>query len=70
MNKQGTLFFRNILLLHERHCNSCYRVSVALFKVTRMFSSKNPDNSPKALGMLSFYTLSLMHEPSSCDITK
>ena len=54
MDKQGMLFFWNILLVHERHHNSYYRVPVALFKVNRMFSSKNPDDSPKALAHFPF----------------
>ena len=69
MNKQGTIFFWNVLLIHERHCNSYYIVPVAFLEVTRMISSKNPDNSPKALACFP-YIPPLMHEQSGCDITK
>ena len=54
MNKQGTLFFWDILLFHKRHHNSCYRALVALFEVMRMFSSKNPDDNPEALACFLF----------------
>ena len=45
MNKQGTLSCQNVLSFHERHQSSCNRGSVASQQVTRMFSSKNPDDS-------------------------
>ena len=48
MNKQGTLSCKNVLSLHERHQSGCNRGSVAFQQVTRMFSSKNPDDSLEA----------------------
>ena len=48
MNKQGTLSCKNVLSLHERHQSSHNRGLVASQQVTRMFSSKNPDDSLKA----------------------
>ena len=69
MDKQGILFFWNVLLSYERHCNSHYRALVALLKVTRMFSSKNPDDSPK--GLMHFpYIPPLMHKQDNCNVTK
>ena len=38
----------NVLSLHEKHQSSCNRRSVASQQVTRMFSSKNPNDCPKA----------------------
>ena len=57
MNEQCTLFFWNVLLLHERHHNSCYRASVALLEVTRMFSSKTPEDSLKVLACFPYIPL-------------
>ena len=48
MNKQGTLPCKNVLSLHKRHQSSHDRGSVASQQVTRMFSSKNPDDSLRA----------------------
>ena len=48
INKQGTLCYMNVLSLHERHQSSHSRGSVASQQVTRMFSSKHPDDRPKA----------------------
>ena len=48
MNKQGTLSCKNVLSLHKRHWSSHNRELVASQQVTRMFSSKNPDDSLKA----------------------
>ena len=49
MNKQGTPSCKNVLSLHERHQSSCDRGLVASQQVSRMFSSKNPDDSLEAL---------------------
>ena len=46
-NKHGTLSCKNVLSLHKRHWSSCNRGLVASQQVTRMFSSKNPDNHLK-----------------------
>ena len=47
MNKQYTLFFLVILLLHKRHQYSQSRGLVTC-QWTQPFSTRNPDNSPKA----------------------
>ena len=57
MNKQGILLVWNVLLLHKRHHNSNYRGLVASLQVTRMFSFKNPEDSPEALAHFSYIPL-------------
>ena len=54
VNKQSTLFYWNILCLHEGHWYSQSRGSVTSYQLTEMFSSWNPDNSPKAHAHFSY----------------
>ena len=54
VNKQSTLFYWDILHLHEGHWCSWGRGSVISYQLTKTFSSPNPDNSPKALGWFSY----------------
>ena len=54
MNKQGTQFYWNILLLHERHRYIQSRGSVASKQLTQPFSSRNPGDSPEALAHFPF----------------
>ena len=70
MNKQGTLFFWNVLLLHERHHNSHYRGLVASLQVIRMFSTKNPDDNPEALAWFPCISPPWCMSKNICDITK
>ena len=70
MNKQGTQFYWNILLLHERHWYSWSRGLVASYQLTQPFSSRNPDNSSKALACFPFISYPQMHEQSNYDVTK
>ena len=54
VNKQSTLFYWNILHLHKGHWYSQSRGSVTSCQLTKMFSSQNPDDSPKACTCFSY----------------
>ena len=54
MDKQGTQFYLNILLLDERHQNSHGKRSVASKQLAKLFRSQNPDNSPEPLAHFPF----------------
>ena len=54
VNKQSTLFYWNILHLHKGHQYSQSRGLVTSYQLTEMFSSQNPDNSPKVCACFSY----------------
>ena len=54
VSKQSTLFYWNILHLHKGHWCNQSRGTVTSYQLTEMFSSWNPDDSPKACVCFSY----------------
>ena len=69
MNKQGTLFFWNVLLIHERTIIAATECWWPYWKLPECSALKTQTTAPRLLHTFLIYP-PLMHKQSSSDITK